>query len=516
MLRSDSYKSGVINSVLLNMVSKGLVFLVNIVIIANFGSSESTDIFFFCFSLNILIIAFFSSLSTAVVVPGMLYLEQEGKRRSTGYVNRLYLGFLSLISMLALLIYAFPVEIPNFLSRFDKIELSRHVSIIRLSMIALVLQGVGTLFNDLLNAKMYFIIPSLIAVLNSAIIIIIVFLLGDTYGVQIVFGANILSYFFSVIIQIVILKYRVKWIFRLKDLLLRIENFHFKNLSFTAIGNSFTVLAAYVPMYLFSGENDGWLTSFNIGQRIAEIPNSLLFTQFAAVLGIQFTQYGVSKDRDNLNKSFLRFSEILLFISIPISLFLSHYSFQITSIIFGHGNKIKKENLILAAQLLQVLALATPFIGINALVSKLILGLQLVKHAFCYQISINILVITLSFLLFNAIGSIGYALGYTASYFINFFLSYLLLAKIAPSIQFKLVFISWLKLLLVNACVLSFLHLVNEHLLRNDLSLISLVFQAAVYLSLVIVANHIFNLNKDLTNEFNKIRNLIYSWIRFF
>ena len=48
LIKSESYKRGTVLSVLFNIVSKGILFLLTIIIARYFGSNIKTDIYFFC------------------------------------------------------------------------------------------------------------------------------------------------------------------------------------------------------------------------------------------------------------------------------------------------------------------------------------------------------------------------------------------------------------------------------------------------------------------------------------
>ena len=80
LIKSESYKKGTVLSVLFNIISKGILFLLTIIIARYFGSNIKTDIYFFVFAAMILFSGFINSIDTAVLIPESMRIREERRR----------------------------------------------------------------------------------------------------------------------------------------------------------------------------------------------------------------------------------------------------------------------------------------------------------------------------------------------------------------------------------------------------------------------------------------------------
>ncbi len=75
-------------SVLFNIISKGILFLLTIIIARYFGSNIKTDIYFFVFATMILFSGFINNIDTAVLIPESMRLRQkEGDDAAVAFLN---------------------------------------------------------------------------------------------------------------------------------------------------------------------------------------------------------------------------------------------------------------------------------------------------------------------------------------------------------------------------------------------------------------------------------------------
>jgi peptidoglycan biosynthesis protein MviN/MurJ (putative lipid II flippase) len=513
-MQSTSFKSGLVNSIILNVLSKGLVFFVNIIIVNRFKTSEITDIYFFCLTYGVLIVTFFTGMCTTVIIPGMMHLEKANGATASAFLNKLYCQLLVVLLILLTVLFLLPTESFLLLSRFDSAEITRNIPVIRLALIAMFLQCVSSILAELLNSKRFFLLPASVALLNSFLIIVSVYFFSGTENISVVFWSNILAFSISILIQLYLLFWRVKWQFRISDFNTKITSFYYKNLGMTATGNFFSILAAYVPLYLFSGETEGWLTSLSISQRIADIPSALLFFQLSSVLGVRFIELAVIGDTIKLNKFFVDSCNVLLLISVPVSLLVSYFAFETVTVLFG-ANGINKSTITYSANLLQILALASPFIGINSLISRMFLAVQNIKFAFIYQCGFNFFLAAICVLCFEILGPIGFAIGYVLSYLISFIMISFLLKRIFSFLKYRAIIIDAVKVALFSLVILGIVHVfINwNDFIRSSSIAIRLICSISFYIGLFLTGTYVLVLNRNLNNLLLKYIKGIFSFL---
>ena len=89
MLKTESYKKGVIYSTGLNIIAKGVQFLNTLTIAFFFGTSTNTDVYFFVISISILITTgMINGIDTIILIPYAMKLrELEGEISSRIFLN---------------------------------------------------------------------------------------------------------------------------------------------------------------------------------------------------------------------------------------------------------------------------------------------------------------------------------------------------------------------------------------------------------------------------------------------
>ena len=83
LIKAESYTRGMTLSVLFNIISKGILFLLTIIIARYFGSTIKTDIYFFVFTTMILFSSFINNIDTVVLIPESMRLREKEMKRQT-------------------------------------------------------------------------------------------------------------------------------------------------------------------------------------------------------------------------------------------------------------------------------------------------------------------------------------------------------------------------------------------------------------------------------------------------
>lgn len=108
MLRSESYKRGIVVSTGLNVVVKAILFFNTILIAYFFGTSIETDIYFYSFSTITLVAGLVNGMDLAVVLPeGMLISIERDEKEARSFYNFFGYAYALIGVLLFLLIFFF-------------------------------------------------------------------------------------------------------------------------------------------------------------------------------------------------------------------------------------------------------------------------------------------------------------------------------------------------------------------------------------------------------------------------
>ena len=92
LLKTESYRKGVIYSSLFNVTGKSVAFIQQWLIGYYFGMGTASDVFFFTYNIILFLSYFFLNMTTSVLIPeGMKIRNQESDEASRSFFN----GFIS-------------------------------------------------------------------------------------------------------------------------------------------------------------------------------------------------------------------------------------------------------------------------------------------------------------------------------------------------------------------------------------------------------------------------------------
>jgi murein biosynthesis integral membrane protein MurJ len=506
--RIESYKRGIVFSSGFNILAKAFAFISNLLIAYYFGTQAKTDVYFYCFTTIALVAALFTSIDSSVLIPESMRLrEQNSKEDSIIFLNLFLYIYLFLGILFTIILYINPVLILTTISHFKKELLLENSIILLLSIPLVTLIILCTFIIDILTSYKFFTIPMIAQMLNSIFAIAFIILLHASYGVLSILIGILFAYVFQFGLLIFLMKKYLAWKFSFKFVKINIRIL--KNILFAQCGNITSTLTSYIPLFLLSGFNAGVITALNYGQKTADMPNQFITTQFSSVTGIKYNELVARKDYEGLNRVFQGTAKFLLFILIPISIFIFIYSKELISILY-HRGRFDINSVQITADFLKYFGLLLPFLAINTLIARLFMAYQKIKEAFWYQVISNILTIIFIIEMVNYLGVIGYPIALVITQLVFFFLNYYLLRLFFKDINYKIIMIDYFIILFINIIIGSIIYLLVNNTFGIN-SLLQILSGIIIYTLLLLVANTLLNIIPVLTakNIFNSVKLLI-------
>ncbi|MGB4843738.1 MAG: hypothetical protein WBP16_04680, partial [Ferruginibacter sp.] len=198
LIKEESYKRGTALSVLFNIASKGILFLLTIVIARYFGSNIKTDIYFFVFAAMILFSSFINTIDTAVLIPESMRLrENEGNDRAEAFLNFFLLIYLLIGIAFLVLMYFFGATVFGLISKFSDADIYTYRNYFWVGSFFFIFHILTNYINTILTSLKYFSIPMIISSVKSCIAIACIFLLKEDYDVLSVFFGGLIAYAFN-------------------------------------------------------------------------------------------------------------------------------------------------------------------------------------------------------------------------------------------------------------------------------------------------------------------------------
>ena len=77
MLKTESYRKGILYSVFFNFVARSIAFLNAFVIAFYFGTNSTTDLYFYVLSFVTIVAGFINGMDTFVLIPESMRLRHQ-------------------------------------------------------------------------------------------------------------------------------------------------------------------------------------------------------------------------------------------------------------------------------------------------------------------------------------------------------------------------------------------------------------------------------------------------------
>ncbi|HRP31655.1 MAG TPA: lipid II flippase MurJ [Agriterribacter sp.] len=499
VLKTESYKKGIVYSTLLNVVSKGLVFGNSLVIAFYFGTQLKTDIYFYTYNTIVIAAAFITSLNASVLIPESMRIRvKEGEEKAKGFLNLFIYGYIALTLIITLCFLIDPVGIFHGVSGFTLSDIQDQKTILLLGAPLMVMMPLINLLTDIMASYKYFTMPMIAGIINGVFSIVFVVLFHGVLDIYSLLIGLLSSYSINLLMLLLLMLKNLSWNFRSVNK--HVERRIWKNIGFAQAGNITSSLAQYAPLYLLSGFNAGIITSLNFAQQISSLPTHLITNQFSSVTGIKFNEQYARGDYHELNRTFVSTSGFLLFILFPISGIMFLFSKEIVSILLERG-AFGEKGVSETALFLKYLGFLAPLLAINTLFSRLFMAAHKIIESFWYQIFFNLgLILTLYFAV-KGFGVVGYPMTVVSLYTLNVIVSYFLEKRYFNIIDYKKILTSFSKVIILNICVIIGMLLVKMWLGNYWVSdFLMLGFGTVIYGSVVLVLGYKFCIDETFSS----------------
>lgn len=485
LIKSESYKRGMALSVIFNMAAKFLLFLLTICIARLFGNNIKTDIYFFIYGSMVLLSGSVNAVDTAVIIPESMRLRQSnGINAATAFLNyflRLY--FLAGIFFVTL-IFFFGTAIFAWFSKFAAADIELYRNYFVIGSFYFLFQLLINYMNTILVSLKFFTVPMIISGINSCVVVAGTLLLYKQYDMESVLISGLIAYCINLGVLIYILKKIAGFNFMVSRG--GVEKNIWNKLFFSELGQFATLASSYFPLYILSGFNSGIISAMNYGKNIADMPNTLLTAQVANVSGIKMNEQVAQNNFNSLNEIFLRSAKMLVFFLVPTGFFMFVFAQPLVELFYASRN-FTLDAVKDAAKFLQLLAITIFSIGVNAMVTRIFIAMQIIKQALFYKIIMNGLLIVAIWLFTKFYGAYGFAYGVIFMNTINFFGMYFICRNFFKSVRYSLI-IRYTAIIVAINLPLAFLvyYFINA---ANIFYLYKLIIGGIAYLVIMLIAN---------------------------
>ena len=414
VFKVESTNKAIVSSMFFSLIGKALNFVQMMVITYAFGVQASTDILFYVLSTILLLTFFVTSVNNQVIIPEAIRLRNEvSEEEAAKFISNIYYIFLGIGIIGTIILFISPIELLSTFSKFKASDIRDNFSILIYIIPTFLFTMINNFCLNIFNVYKFFTLPMVLDMFKNVVIIIFVLIFKESLQVtSLAMGTLIGNMIQFIIVTIFLSKVlNCKLVFKCY----KFKSLIIKNAIYTVLGQLVTFISGFVMLYLLSGFNAGVFSAMDYSQKIVNVMNYVLISQFSAVLGVNFMELYNRKNYLKINEIFSKYLKAGLLVIIPFCFLIYLNSERIISLLFQRG-RFDYNAVLITSGFLKYLVLMIPVMLINNFIFKLIYAKQMQKKAFIYMLLYNIFSLTIVYTFIKVVGYFGYAIGLLISY----------------------------------------------------------------------------------------------------
>ncbi|MBM7853683.1 putative peptidoglycan lipid II flippase [Desulfohalotomaculum tongense] len=324
----------------INLVSRLLGFVREMVIAEQFGATGVTDAYLVAYTIPYVLMSVLGMALATVVVPIFSEYESRGQRKEAWQLFGTVTNLTALIFIIITIIGIFSTPLlvkllaPGIKDR-ETVLLAQELT--RLMFPILVFMGLSTLFNGLLNANNIFAVPSFSVVASNIVVIISTLTLGEIMGVYGLAIGTVLGMVVAALIQLPALyrsgfrfRFSLDWshpdVRKVMSLMLPV-----------ALGVSVNQAYIIVDRILASGLAAGSISALNFSNRLILLPIGLFVMAIGTAFYPTLTRQAVDPSSGDMAATLRRAFRIVVMMSVPSAVGLMVLRYPIIKLLFERG-----------------------------------------------------------------------------------------------------------------------------------------------------------------------------------
>lgn len=334
-----SITSATLLLLMIQLLSRSLGVVREMVIAWHFGASAETDAYFVAFSLPYAFYIVVGTSLTAVVVPLLAEYEAKGRNDETMHLVSLAVN----IVLLSVGIFALGGMIGSsqiawlFGGGFDTVTLELTSTFISILMPSILFMSVAGILAGLLNNKHIFGSPAFAPVAMNAVIILGAVISGAWDNIRVLVVATLLGSISFLAIQFPALYkigYKHCWKFSLKDpLVKRIGHMLWPLLLLSAFSYLYTI----IDFRLASAMSEGSITALNYSAKLIQLPQGVFAMAVTTAIFPSISKLAANKKKYEMALLLNKGVRIIILMAVPASVGLFVIGEPLIQMLFQKG-----------------------------------------------------------------------------------------------------------------------------------------------------------------------------------
>ena len=405
---------------ILLLISKPLGFLREMTVAAYYGATSQTDAYNMAVNIISLSSAVISAGIAAVIIPAYNHkLLQKNKDEADSFANNI-LWITSLFYVLisiAGIIFA-PALIKIFAPKFDAETTALTVKILRIIFIFTVFINISNYMSSVAKIYNKFNVTVIAGYFFTALTVVFTVFFAKYIGVY----ALVLSYILFLLIQVLILIFSLRKVFKFKAVLNFTDGGLKEIIKLSApvyVSVAVWEINSVINRIFASGLIEGSISAMDYADRLRGLPDGIITSAVITVMFPLLSQYAAKKDFYNLKSAAVKTVSLLFCALSPIITVSLYYAREITRTVYERG-AFTPDKTELTANIFIFAVISLAFSGGAVLLSNTFYSMRDTKSprtAAIIMIACNII---LNFIFVRYMRAAGLALATSIAFFIYF------------------------------------------------------------------------------------------------
>lgn len=324
----------------LTLLSKILGIIRDQAVAYMFGATGTTDAYLVAFNIPYTFFYIVIGALATVVVPVFTEYSASGRKDEAW---RLFSTVITILVLIFLFVTVLGIIFAPFLVKITAPGLNAHTSALavhltKIMLPILIVYGLSTVFQGLLNANQVFGIPAFSTSVTNLTIILSALTLGAKYGINGLAVGSVLGFTLAALVQVPVLKklgfsYRFSLNWRhpgIRKVLYLVMP--------VAVGTSMNQTYQIIDRILASGLGQGSISALNYANKLILMPVSFFGIAIGTAFYPTITMLAARHKHDELADTVRRAVRAVVLFALPASIGLFMLATPIVQLLFQHGN----------------------------------------------------------------------------------------------------------------------------------------------------------------------------------
>lgn len=495
-----------ITLMVITLINRILGFAREFLIAYYFGAGYESDSFFIANTIpNFIATLFISGTLSAAFIPVFIDIKSKNNKESINLFETIFTWIIIISAFIMGILLLFSKNIISIIApglSTAELYLTSNLFIIMIPMIMfLLLSGLLTAINQ---ANHSFNAPMMAIGFSNVVLILFVLCTVKSIGIYALAYGTLLGTFAQFIFNYISFrKFGLK--LKINKVLINKNIINICKLSVLIIaGLAVSQIILIMDRFFASNFSEGYVTAFMLCNKLIQLPVGVLGSSIATVIFPIIANFAIEKQGEDIEKVVSKTIISLIFITVPIMMFINYDSLPIIKILFERG-QFSEADSILTANVFSLYALSILPLSLIIILTRIFNALQKNKTPiFIGMIALAIKIIT-SIVLIEKIGPKGLI-------YSTIFTNYILVFLSIFSINSMLGNIFLNKKMMLDTCKIILAAVIPIILLRNIEKLIIIEnlymdysIRAVVFIFLYVILSILFK-NEQVTVIYHKVK----------